>query len=79
MPLIQTRKIGEAIVIEGKATITVLSVHAGRVKLGVTSDRPTTVRRVEKPASKAIERATESAVGKAHGLPARHQPARAVR
>jgi carbon storage regulator len=45
--LVLSRKCGETIVIADNITVTVLEVHHGRIKLGVTADAGTSIHRGE--------------------------------
>lgn len=45
--LVLGRKIGEAIVIADNITVTVLDIHGGRVKLGISAPDAVSIRRAE--------------------------------
>ncbi len=47
--LILTRRVGEAIVIDEKTTVTILGVKGNQVRVGTNADKTISVRRSELP------------------------------
>jgi carbon storage regulator len=45
--LVLTRKTNESLIIAGNIAVTVVSVENGRVRLGITAPRTTSIRRAE--------------------------------
>ena len=45
--LVLTRRVGEEIVIDGTVRVTIVSMHNGRVKVGITAPEQVTVHRGE--------------------------------